>query len=223
MARDFQRPFTLPEGATEVVLVRHGSSARSTPESPIALIDGKSDPPLSDWGRRQADAVGGRLAGTRIDSLFVTPLRRTQQTAAPLAQRLGREPIVIPELREVFLGEWEGQLNAHVAREAELARQLFAAGRWDVIPGAELMEHFSDRVRRGLERLVEAVGPDATAVAVVHGGVIAEACRQVTGSQAFAFLYNENGALTRLMRLATGRWSLISFNDTAHLGADGLG
>jgi hypothetical protein len=47
--------------------------------------------------------------------------------------------------------------------------------------------------------------------------VIAEACRQATSSQAFAFLYAENASLTRIMRLATGRWALISFNDTAHL------
>ena len=220
MARDFQRPFLLPEGATEVLLVRHGSSARSTPEAPIALVDGKSDPPLSDLGRRQADAVAERLARSRIDSLFVTPLQRTQQTAGPLARRLGLRPTVIPDLREVFLGIWEGQLNARIVGDAVLAEHVFTAQRWDVIPDAESMNRFSERVRRGLERLADTVGPDAVAVAVVHGGVIAEACRQVTGSEAFAFLSAENGSVTRIMRLATGRWGLISFNDTAHLEAD---
>jgi probable phosphoglycerate mutase len=219
MARDFQRPFLLPDGATEVMLVRHGSSARSTPEAPIALVDGRSDPPLSDFGRRQAEAVGERLARSRIDGLFVTPLQRTHQTAAPLAGRLGLQPTVIPELREVFLGDWEGQLNARVIGDAELAEQVFTAQRWDVIPGAEPMGEFTERVRRGLERLAEAVGPDAIAVAVVHGGVIAEACRQVTNSEAFAFLAAENGSVTRIMRLAARRWALISFNETAHLDA----
>ncbi len=220
MARDFQRPFSLPAGATEVILVRHGSSVRPTPQAPIELIDGRSDPPLSDAGHRQAQAVADRLARSRIESLFVTSLRRTQQTADPLARRLGLEPAVVPELREVFLGTWEGQLSTRVAREAELSQRVFEVGRWDVIPGAEPMEQFSERVRAGLKRLVDTVGPDCTAVAVVHGGVIAEACRQATGSQAFAFLYAENGSLTRLMRLPTGRWALISFNDTAHLLAD---
>jgi len=203
-----------------VVLVRHGSSVQPTAEAPIDLIDGRSDPPLSDSGRRQAEAVSERLARSRIAALFVTSLRRTQQTADPLARRLGLEPTVVPELREVFLGAWEGQLSTRVAREVELSRQVFEVGRWDVIPGAEPMEQFSDRVRDGLNRLVNAVGADATAVAVVHGGVIAEACRQATGSRAFAFLYAENGSLTRLMRPATGRWALVSFNDTAHLNSD---
>ncbi len=220
MARDFQRPFTLPDGATEVVLVRHGSSARSTTAAPLDLIDGHSDPPLAETGLRQAEAVGERLARTRADALFVTTLRRTRQTAAPLAKRLGREPVVIPELREVHLGDWEGQLNDRAAREDGLSKKIFAAGRWDVIPNAEPMGAFSDRVRHGMEQLVDAVGPGATAVAVVHGGVIAEACRQATGSHAFAFLNAENGSITRLARLASQRWVLISFNDTAHLADD---
>jgi probable phosphoglycerate mutase len=199
------------------VLVRHGSSARSPSHGPPDLIDGHSDPPLAETGHRQAEAVGERLAHTGAAALFVTPLRRTRETAAPLARRLGRVPVVMPELREVHLGDWEGQLNDRVARDDELSKEIFNTERWDVIPNAESMDVFSDRVARGMERLVEAVGPNAIAVAFVHGGVIAEACRQATGSQAFAFLYAENGGITRLVRMASRRWALISFNDTAHL------
>ena len=223
MARDFQRPFVLPDGATEVMLVRHGSSARQQRKAGVDLVDGHSDPPLDDAGLRQAEAVGERLARTRADQLFVTPLRRTRQTAAPLAGRLGVEPTVVPELREVHLGDWEGQLNERVKGGDELSQAIFAAERWDVIPNAESMDVFSDRVRQGMVHLVEAVGPGGVAVAFVHGGVIAEACRQTTDSQAFAFLYAENASITRLVRMASGRWALISFNDTAHLqGRDGL-
>lgn len=217
MAQDFQRPFTLPDGATEVMLLRHGSSRRGSPDAPIGLVDGRSDPPLTSDGRRQADALAQRLSETAIRCLFVTPLRRTQQTAEPLAPRLGSEPTVIPDLREVFLGEWEGELGHRFDHHRDITERLLAVGRWDVIPGAESMEHFSERIRAGLEQMVAAVGPDAVAAAVVHGGVIAEACRQATGSDAFAFLAAENGSITRIMRLASGRWALISFNDTSHL------
>jgi probable phosphoglycerate mutase len=205
------------------MLVRHGSSARQPATDGADLVDDHNDPPLDDSGLRQAEAVGARIARRRADELFVTPLRRTRQTAAPLAGRLGREPVVVPELREVHLGDWEGQLNARVADGGELSRAIFAAERWDVIPNAESMDAFSDRVRRGMAHLADTVGPDGVAVAFVHGGVIAEACRQTTGSQAFAFLYAENASITRLVRMASGRWALISFNDTAHLqGHDGM-
>jgi probable phosphoglycerate mutase len=218
MARDFQRPFTLPEGASEVLLVRHGSAPSTLPPADT-LIDGHNDPPLSDDGHRQAEALGRRLAAElsaerSLSGFFITPLRRTAQTAAPLARRLAREPEVVDDLREVHLGVWEGQLNRRIADDP-LAREVFSAQRWDVIPGAETMEAFAARVRRGLEHVAARGGK---ALAVVHGGVIAEACRQATGSDAFAFLYAENASITRLVRLASGRWTLRSFNDVTHLG-----
>lgn len=217
MQRNFQRPFVLPPGATEVVLIRHGSARHSTPEEPLGLIDGQSDPDLTELGRDQALAVAERLSSAKTEAIFVTPLRRTQETARPLAERLGIEPVVLPELREVYLGDWEGQLNHRASSDDSLTRELFAAERWDVIPNAEPMEDFSARVRRGMELLVEAAGPDNTTLAVVHGGVISEACSQVTGARPFAFLSAENGSLTRLMCLPSGKWTLLAFNDTAHL------
>jgi probable phosphoglycerate mutase len=214
MPRDFQAPFTLPAGATEIVCVRHGSSAEAD-----GLVDGHSDPALSARGLIQAEAVAARLGAARAAGLFVTPLRRTAQTAAPLAERLGLEPVVVGDLREVHLGAWEGQFSARMRDHDPISDEILAAGRWDVIPEAEDMDGFSARVRRGIDQVADAVGPDATAIAVLHGGVIAEACRQATGSLPFAFLYAENGSVTRLLRLASGRWALGSFNDISHLAA----
>jgi probable phosphoglycerate mutase len=125
--------------------------------------------------------------------------------------------VLVEELREVGLGEWEGQLSAKLEERGALARRLFAEQRWDVIPGAEPHDHFALRVMRGLAHLVEVAGPGAIAVAVVHGGVIAEACRQVTGSQGFAFVRAENGSISRLIHHADRSWALRSFNDIAHL------
>ncbi len=54
-------------------------------------------------------------------------------------------------------------------------------------------------------------------MAVVHGGVIGEACRQATASRRFAFVHADNGSLTRLVVGADPRWLLRSFNDVSHL------
>jgi probable phosphoglycerate mutase len=71
--------------------------------------------------------------------------------------------------------------------------------------------------QRGGEGVADAAGPDATAVAVVHGGIIAEICRLATNSDPFAFLYVDNGSITRVMRLPSGRWALRGFCDVSHL------
>lgn len=197
------------------MLVRHGAVSRAASD---ALVGGHSDPQLSARGRRQADALVGRLAAEPIAALFVTPLGRTADTAAPLAAALGLEPVVVPELREVHLGEWEGpQFQERMSAGDPVSLRVLEEERWDIVPGAEPADVFAGRVADGLDAVVRGTGPDRAGVAVVHGGVIAEACRQATGSRPFAFLGAENGSVTRLVRLAEGRWMLRSFNGTTHL------
>lgn len=213
-----QRAFVRPPGATELVLIRHGASADAVPGEPFALVDGHGDPPLSPVGEQQARAVCDRLAGEQLDALFVTGLTRTVQTVAPLVGRLGVDPQVVPGLREVKLGEWEGgEFRIRVQQGDPLAIRAVSEERWDVIPGAETMEDLAARVRAGIEQIVDHVGPDATAGAVLHGGIIGEACRQATASRPFAFIHSDNCSLTRIVVLADGRWLLRTFNDVAHL------
>jgi probable phosphoglycerate mutase len=213
-----QRAFSLPGDATEVILVRHGASAPIRPGDRFPLTDGHGDPPLAPEGEAQAGAAAERLAAERPAALFVTGLRRTHQTAAPLAARLGAEPAVVPELNEVRLGDWEGgEFRIRMAEGDPLAMRILEEERWDVIPNAEPMDAFAARVRRGVERIVEATGPGAVAAAFVHGGVIGELARQATGARPFAFVHADNTSLSRLVVFGDGRWLLRSFNDTAHL------
>lgn len=188
------------------------------PGEPFEMIEGHADPPLAPEGERQAEAVAERLVGEPVSALFVTNLRRTAQTAAPLARLTGLKPVVVPELREVNLGDWEGgELRIRAAEGDPLVYEMRDAERWDIIPGAESMKRFAARVRRGLRAVVEAAGPGATVAAFVHGGVIGELCRQTTGSRAFAFVFSDNASITRLVVFADGRSMLRGFNDTAHL------
>jgi 2,3-bisphosphoglycerate-dependent phosphoglycerate mutase len=211
-----QHRFSVPADATEVVLARHGASAPAIPGVLFPRLDGHGDPPLAPEGEEQAQLLCARLRAEQVDAVFVTGLVRTIQTAAPL----GRETTEIPELREVRLGEWEGgPFRIKLAEGDPVALRAVAEERWDVIPGAESMEGFADRVRTGLEKVVAATGTGRVAVAFVHGGVIGEACRQATSSRPFAFLHSDNCSLTRLVRFADGRWLLRSFNDTSHLDA----
>jgi 2,3-bisphosphoglycerate-dependent phosphoglycerate mutase len=217
MAVDFQRPFSPPPGSREVVLVRHGSVTQP-PQEDGPPRGSQNDPPLDERGRAQAAAAAARLEEEPIAAIFVTTLARTVQTAAPLLAVRGEEAEVIEELREIELGAWEhGELlRRALAGDPEFER-VMEAQRWDLIPGAERADAFAERVRRGLERAADAAGDDGVAVAFTHSAVIAEVCRQVTGSEPFAFLAVSNCSLTRLVRIPGGRWVLVAFNETAHL------
>ena len=213
-----QRDYSRPPEAVEIVLVRHGASQAAVEGQQFELLEGQADPSLSTDGERQAGAVARFLATDPPAALFVTSLCRTAQTAAPLVELTGLEAVVVPELREVHLGELDGgafriALHAGDPRIAE----VFAQERWDVIEGAERMEHFAARTRAGIERIVASAPDGATVAAIVHGGVIGELCRQATGSRAFAFTHADNGSITRLMVFPDGRWWLRSFNEGGHL------
>jgi probable phosphoglycerate mutase len=220
-----QRAFALPADATEVIFARHGASAPAVPGERFPVdAYGHGDPPLAPEGEAQAEALARRLARYPLTALFVTSLRRTAQTVAPLAARTGLEPVVVPELREVNLGEWEGgEWRIRVAAGDPLAMRVLSEERWDVIPGADSPETLATRVRAGVEKVVAAIGPGAVGAAIVHGGVIGEICRETTGSRPFAFVHSDNTSITRLVVLADVRWLLRTFNDTAHLEGVGSG
>jgi 2,3-bisphosphoglycerate-dependent phosphoglycerate mutase len=213
-----QRRFAVPPDATELVLVRHGASTAAVRGEPFTLVGGHADPPLSAEGAEQAERVAARLADERIDRLFVTPLRRTSETAAPLAAARGLRPEVVDDLREVNLGAWEGgEFRIRMAERDPVAMQAMREERWDVIPGAEHSEAFAARVARGVAHVIAATGAGGVAVAVLHGGVIGEICRQVTRSRPFAFIHGDNTSITRVVAYASGHRLLRSFNDASHL------
>ena len=211
-----QARFRPPAGATDILVIRHGESEAAYMDKPFPLMDGHADPELSANGREQAERLAGRLARTPIDAIYVTSLRRTAQTAAPLAGRLGLTPQVEPDLREVNLGEWEaGLFRKMVAENHPIAERMWAEERWDVIPGAEPAGVFAARTSGAIKRIA-AAHPDQRVAVIVHGGVIAALLAMTTRSRPFAFLGADNASISRLV-ITPGRWILRAYNDTAHL------
>jgi 2,3-bisphosphoglycerate-dependent phosphoglycerate mutase len=211
-----QARYQLPPGATELLLIRHGESEPARVGEPFPLVDGHGDPALALDGVAQAARVADRLAGTRIDAIHVTPLRRTAQTAAPLAARLGITPVVSADLREVYLGEWEGGLfRRRVAENHPVAVRMRTEQRWDVIPGGESTAALSARLRHGVE-LIAAAHPDQRVAVFTHGGVIGQIIADATGSGPFAFVGADNGSISTVVITDRG-WVVRGYNDISHL------
>jgi probable phosphoglycerate mutase len=202
------------------MLVRHGESEPYRDGTLFELVDGHGDPPLSPEGIAQADQVCARLCSAGIDAIYVSTLRRTTQTAAPLAELLGLDMRVEAGLREVFLGDWEGGIfRKMMAGDHPIGQQVVAQERWDLIPGAEPAAAFAGRVRSAIERLA-ACNPGQRVAAFTHGGVIGQALAVASGSRPFAFTGADNASISQLV-ITADRWIIRGFNDTAHL--DGAG
>ncbi len=73
------------ESQLTVFLVRHAEKEATG-----------SDPSLSPAGHQRAESLAAMLADTGITAIFSSEFKRTQETAAPLAKRLGLSVTVVP-------------------------------------------------------------------------------------------------------------------------------
>ncbi len=108
--------------ATLVLLVRHGT----TPTTGKVLPGRAPGLHLSDSGRAQADAVGGRLADwaaseghPEVGAVYASPLERTKETAAPIGRALGQRVRTDRGLLECDFGDWTGAELKELAKRPE--------------------------------------------------------------------------------------------------------
>jgi broad specificity phosphatase PhoE len=93
----------------EVVLVRHGE----TEWSRTGRHTGRSDPPLTEEGERQARAVGEALRGRSFALVLSSPLIRARETAT-LA---GFEPELRDDLAEWDYGDYDGLTTPEIREQ----------------------------------------------------------------------------------------------------------
>ena len=195
-----------------LIIVRHAQSEANA----AGVFTGSMDVPLTGLGRRQAEALAGRLAECPIVAVYASTLQRAQATARPTAERFGLEVQVIDTLREAGLGEAEGLAWPQVRERWTLGE----GARWaDAIPGAERGAAVRARVAGGIDVLLERHRDDV-ALCVSHAGTITHVLQHVLG------LSLDQGMRVPLQHAALNivEWTergpvLTALNDRCHLEA----
>jgi probable phosphoglycerate mutase len=156
-------------------LVRHGEHALQG-----RLIAGRTTGiGLSPKGRAESAAVAERLAGEKIDAIYASPLDRTRETAAVIANRLDLPVTIRNDLVEVDFGDWTGMTFDQV-RADERWRPWQTCRSVAAIPGGESWRHVQDRTVAALFEL-RGAHLEGTVVVVSHGDVIRAALLFVLG------------------------------------------
>lgn len=192
----------------EITLIRHGLPVRTE------KADGTpADPPLCPEGRDQAERMAAWLAEAEIDALYASPMRRAQETAAPLSKRLGLaielEPGVV---------EYDSEADYYIPME-ELKRTDYARWKGFVTRGygdGIDMQAFHRTVVASIEGLIDKNAGRRIAV-VCHGGVINAWAAQVLGLEPRLFFDPRYTSINRFMAARSGERSVVSLNETAHL------
>ena len=144
--------------ALEVVLVRHGE----TEWSREGKHTGRTDVPLTDLGRGQAQAVGAALRERRFALVLTSPLARALETCRLAG--LGDEAVLRDELREWDYGAYEGR------RTTEIRKEVPGWTLWsDGVPEGETIDEVAARVDRVLAELRSLEGE---ALIFAHGHVL---------------------------------------------------
>lgn len=135
---------------TTLLLVRHGE----TDWNAEGRLQGHTDRPLSEYGRRQARRLAEELVDETLDAIYASDLARARETAEIVAKRLTLPVMLDRDLREKDWGTWEGLTPAERDR-VELV--------------GESTEAHQERILRALGRIAQR-HPGARILVVTHGG-----------------------------------------------------
>lgn len=217
-------PFLLRrDGVAELFLIRHADAIPEADEIiPSGIYD---DLPLSRLGRKQALALAERLRSLSFHAAYSSPLRRCQETAAPLLEHLRLSLTIVPDIKEIHLGnlsplptdehDLEGLTRALQARQAEIVRLAGSAGNWDAIPGSESSKEFRRRVVAAIDEIARRHRGERVLI-FAHGGVINAYTAEVLGLEKDFFFPAANTSIS-VIRANSERRVLYVLNDLAHL------
>jgi probable phosphoglycerate mutase len=151
-----------------LLCIRHAQSTMNA----VGLWQGQANPPLSEAGREQAQALGERLAEESLSALVTSDLRRARETAEIAGRHLGIATRLEPGLRELDVGDWSGLPRDEIARRWPEDFARFRAGDLAVrAGGGETRQELRTRVMAALRSLQRSYRGGQIAV-VTHLGVI---------------------------------------------------
>jgi broad specificity phosphatase PhoE len=153
--------------STRLILIRHAEVEARYQH----VFGGSVDMDLSPRGHEQAAVLADFLQTKPFDALYASPMKRVQQTLAPVRHN-GTPPTILPNLREVDFGDWTGH-------GWEAVREKFGmnAFTWldqlesGTIPNAENVIIYRARIAESLKEIL-ATQTGRTVAVFCHGGVI---------------------------------------------------
>lgn len=221
----------------ELVLVRHGEPKWVTDEGRPEM-----DPALTPRGHEQARLAAEALAASKKkpSELIVSPALRARQTAAPFAEILGLEPVVVDDLVEFRLPDWTSLTAMEVANRFRQMRERPLDSWWSGAEGGESFHDFEARIKACLFDLLRARGVEpredrrhpsfkqtrdpGRIVIVAHGGTNALVTSLLLGMTTVPWVWESitlnHASFVRITFTALGGASIASLrsqNECEHL------
>ena len=192
-----------------LVLMRHGQTDWN-----IALrLQGHSDIPLNETGRRQASAAAPSVAALGTQVVIASDLSRAQETAAAVVALTGQSVGIDARLRETGMGDWEGLVRDEViAGWPELWTNWRTTSAHASPPNGESRWQVALRANEVVQELES--GEHTRALLVAHGGLIVGLTGLLLNlpDSVWSQLIGINNCHWVVLHKFDGAWRLHSYN-----------
>ncbi len=152
----------------KIYVTRHGETEWNT----LGRMQGHLDSPLTKLGEDQARWLGESLKNTPLDYIYSSPSGRAMQTAKAINQSRNLTIRTEENLREIYLGEWEGKVRAEIeAYDAQRYHYFWNAPHQFVATDSESFESVIERSGKMLEEIAKR-HPHEVGLVVAHAVVL---------------------------------------------------
>lgn len=118
-------------------------------------LQGWNDSPLTEKGIRHAELLGKRLKDTHFQSIYVSSSGRALQTARIVLREREQQMIVHDDLREIYLGNWEGKTFSQLEEKYPVQFPAFINRTIHYQPdNGEDFASLQKRVKTAIEQIV---------------------------------------------------------------------
>ncbi len=199
---------------TRVFLIRHGE----TEWNKNMRYQGQTDVPLSDAGRKQAEALSSCLAKVDFTAAYSSDLSRAYETATILAAPHKLPVSICAGIKEINFGEWEGLTYDRVNGQwSEEMKRLFSRPNEVEIPSGESFYQLQKRVVAALAELVRG-HENETILVVSHGAAIRTAiCEALEIPLNNLWGIRQDNTAVNILEYGAGRTVIGCLNDSHHL------
>lgn len=192
--------------ATELILIRHGNAVRVNGDYFHA--------PLTSLGQEQAAQTGQFFSAPQnhLDGFYSSPLRRTQETARIIGEKIGQNAELRKGVQEVRWNELPGLVILEILSIADIIEDYL-----DARAGGPIRWPIEGRVSAVLLDIV-ARHPNQRVAVIAHAGVISAALSWYLPERRWRWWRTtvSNCSLTRF-RVEGNRGELSAVNDIQHL------
>lgn len=196
-----------------IYLVRHAETTWNLE----GKVQGSRDTPLSLDGLAQTAKTVASLSALRFDTIFTSPLTRARAIAEPVGVNLGISPIVMPELREIEFGGWEGHTWDEIGAMYPATLAAWELKSLEARPdGGESLADVGRRAEK-VRSMVESSSGDLVLV-VAHGGfnrVLMSVLLDLPLSSYSSF--TQPNACISVFEAETSKWQARVIDSTCHL------